>query len=279
MEILNDIYEYADVIYTRIQQANALQRLSVLSVDNVVAISNNNPTYTNDVIIGYGYNTFFNIFTKRYVNLQTEQYEEIMLIYFLTQYIVKNFAVFMCVDKKFFDYANNVISFFNKHNVNINYYYLENKANKQTLIEYKQMLLNYAKLMHKTYVYSKRVSKETLIKLHIDSALLIKNKNFTQNTLIDYYVLHFFKNKKDLKLLSFLNKHKQKALKTKLKRRLQKIKDVRINKKDLAAVVDIDEDYELLKYFFTEKFDEEERLKIVAACVVLNSKTDSRAEA
>jgi len=279
MEILNDIYKYTNVIYTRIQQANALQRLSVLSVDNVVAISNNNPTYTNDVIIGYGYNTFFNVYTKKYVNLQAEEYEEIMLIYYLTQYIIKNFALFMCTDKKFFDYAKNVIDFFNKSDVNVNYDFLHYRANKQTLTEYKQMLLNYAKLMHKTYVYSKRVSKETLLKLCIDSGLLIKNKNFTQNTLIDYYVLHFFKNKKDLKLLSFLNKHKQKALKTKLKRRLQKIKDVRINKKDLAAVVDIDEDYELLKYFFGEKTNEEERLKIVAACVVLNSKTDSRAEA
>ena len=279
MEILDDIYKYADVIYTRIQQADALQRLKSLNINNVVAVRKNKPIHTlRDVYIGYGDNTFFNVYAKRYINLQAEEYEEIMLIYFLTQYIIKNFAVFMCVDKKFFDYANNVISFFNKSNVNINYDFLHYRAHKQTLIEYKQMLLNYAKLMHKTYVYSKRVDKETLLKLQIDSGLLIKNKNFTQNTLVDYYVIHFLKNKENLKLLSFLNKHKQKALKTKLKRRLQKIKDVRVNKKYLATAVDIDEDYELLKYFFGEKTNEEKRLKIVAAYVVLNSsKTDSRA--
>ena len=280
MEVLNDIYKYAEIIYTRIQQADALQRLKSLNINNVVAVRKNKPIYNvSSLYIGYGDNTFFNVYTKKYVNLQAEQFEEIMLIYYLTQYIIKNFAVFMCTDKKFFSYAKNVINFFNKSDVNINYDFLHYRANKQMLTEYKRMLLNYAKLMHKTYVYSKRVSKETLIKLHIDSGLLIKNKNFTQNTLIDYYVLHFFKNKKDLKLLSFLSKRKQKALKTKFKRRLQKMKNVHIDKKDLAKAVDIDEDYELLKYFFGEKTNDEERLKIVAACVVLNSKTDSRAEA
>jgi len=279
MDILNDIYKYADVIYTRIQQANALQHLKHLSVDNVVAVRQNKPIYSNTLYIGYGDNTFFNVYAKRYINLQAEEYEEIMLIYYLTQYVVKNFAVFMCTDKKFFSYAKNVINFFNKSDVNINYDFLHYRANKQMLTEYKQMLLNYAKLMHKTYVYSKRVSKEMLIKLRIDSGLLIKNKNFTQNVLIDYYLLYFLKHKQNLKLLSFLSKRKQKALKTKLKRRLQKIKNVNIDKKDLAKAVDIDEDYELLKYFFGEKTNEEERLKIVAAYVVLNSKTDSRAEA
>jgi len=278
MDILNDIYKYAEIIYTRTQQADASQCLKHLNADNVVAVRQNKPICTNNIIIGYGDNTFFNVYTKQYVNLQAEECEEIMLIYYLTQYIIKNFAVFMCTDKKYFDYANNVISFFNKSDAYVNYDFLHYKAHKQTLIEYKQMLLNYAKLMHKTYVYSKRVDKETLLKLQIDSGLLIKNKNFTQNTLVDYYVIHFLKNKENLKLLSFLNKHKQKALKTKLKRRLQKIKDVRVNKKYLATAVDIDEDYELLKYFFGEKTNEEKRLKIVAAYVVLNSsKTDSRA--
>ena len=162
MEVLNDIYEYASVIYTRIQQANALQRLKRLNADNVVAVRQNKPIYSNTLYIGYGDNTFFNVYTKKYVNLQAEQFEEIMLIYYLTQYIVKNFAVFMCVDKKFFNYAHNVISFFNKNSFNVNYDFLHYRADAQTLIEYKQMLLNYLKLMHKTYIYSKRVDKETL---------------------------------------------------------------------------------------------------------------------
>jgi len=278
MEILDDIYKYASVIYTRTQQANALQRLKHLNTNNVVAVRQNKPICTNNIIIGYGDNTFFNVYTKHYINLQIEQYEEIMLIYFLTQYIIKNFALFMCTDKKFFDYAKNVIDFFNKSDVNVNYDFLHYRANKQTLTECKQMLLNYLKLMHKTYIYSKRVSKETLLKIRIDSGLLIKNKNFTQNVLIDYYLLYFLKDKQNLKLLSFLSKRKQKAFETKLKRRLQRIKNVRVSRKDLAVAINIDEDYELLKYFFGEKTNEEKRLKIVAACVVLNSKTiDSRA--
>ena len=277
MDILNDIYKYAEIIYTRTQQADASQCLKHLNADNVVAVRQNKPICTNNIIIGYGDNTFFNVYTKQYVNLQAEECEEIMLIYYLTQYIIKNFAVFMCTDKKYFDYANNVISFFNKSDAYVNYDFLHYKADAQTILEYKQMLLNYAKLMHKTYVYSKRVSKETLLKLQIDSGLLIKNKNFTQNVLLDYYVTHFLKNKQNLKLLSFLSKRKQKALKTKMKRRLQKIKNVHIDKKDLAKAVDIEDD-ELLKYFFGEKTNEEKRLRIVAACVVLNSsKTDSRA--
>jgi len=270
MEILNDIYKYANIIYTRLQRANALQLLKHLNVGNIIAVRQNKPICTNNIIMGYGDYTFFNVYTRRYANLQVKQYDEIMLIYYLTQHIIKNFAIFMCVNKKYFDYAKNIINFFNKYNY-INYALLENKANAQILFEYKQMLLNYAKLMHKTYVYSKRVNKETLIKLRIDNELFIKNKNFTQNVLIDYYVLHFLNNKQNLKLLSFLSERKQKALKNKIKRRLQKIKNVRINKKHLAKAINIEFDDILNK-------NKEEYLQIIAAYIVLNTKTRAEAE-
>ena len=259
-----NVLEYVNIIFCNIKEKKLLRHLKHLNVSNVVALQKESRININ-INVGYGNEAFFNVNNKNYVNLQVHRFDEIMLIFNITREILLKFAIFMCIDKKYFNYAKDVISFFLKYK-NINYKILE-KSSKQTIFEYKQMLLNYVKLIHKTYVYYKRIrkiNKEEMCELSIN---INKYENLTRKTLIDYYFVYFIKNKQNIKLLSFLNKKKRKSFKKKLQKRLQKIKNIKIENKYVAFALDKDIVENLL---FDEKTSKDEHLKILSACVFLH---------